>query len=125
MGAGAGPGPLGDRDDRRESQRLPILGDLRGEIMVFQPMGITEIGPGGIQVETTFPLHLDSVRELRLELDNHSLVVKGRVTHCTIIDVDQELVRYRSGIEFVDTPERVTSVIVAFLERVTDRRRGA
>jgi hypothetical protein len=92
--------------------------------MVFQPMGITEMGRGGVQVETTFPLHLDSLHDLRLELGQHTLVVKGRVTHCTIIDVDQELVRYRSGIQFVDTPERATSIIVEFLERVADGRRG-
>jgi hypothetical protein len=124
MGAGAAPGP-GSGEDRRESQRLLILGDLRGEIMVFQPMGITEMAAGGVQVETTFPLHLDSLHDLRLELGHHTLVVKGRVTHCSIIDVDQELVRYRSGIQFVDAPERATSIIVAFLDRVADGRRGA
>lgn len=125
MGTGTAPGPVGDGEDRRESQRVPILGDLRGEVMVFQPMGITEMGRGGVQVETTFPLHFDSLHDLRLELGNHTLVVKGRVTHCSIIDVDQELVRYRSGIQFVNAPERVTSVIVAFLERVAGDRRGA
>lgn len=125
MCAGTAAGPVGGGEDRRESQRLPILGDLRGEIMVFQPMGITEMGRGGVQVETTFPLHLDSLHDLRIELGNHTLVVKGRVTHCSIIDVDQELVRYCSGIQFVDTPERATSIIVAFLERVADGRRGA
>lgn len=130
MGAGTGPGPRGRNErlgeekggDRRDSIRLPILGDLRGEVMVFQPMGITEIGRGGVQVETTFPLHLDSVHDLRLELGNHTLVVKGRVTHCSIVDVEQELVRYRSGIQFVDPPERASAVIAAFLDSVTSRR---
>jgi hypothetical protein len=124
MGAGTAPGPAGGGEERRHTQRMPILGYLRGEVMVFQPMGITEMGRGGVQVETTFPLHLDSLHDLRLELGHHTLVVKGRVTHCSIIDVDQELVRYRSGIQFVDAPEHVTSVIAAFLDRVAGDRRG-
>ncbi len=102
---------------------MAILGDLRGEVMVFQPMGITEIGRGGVQVETTFPLHLDSLHDLRLVLGDRTLVLKGRVTHSTIIDVNQELVRYRSGIQFVDLPERATSVIAAYLDAVCDGRR--
>jgi hypothetical protein len=93
--------------------------------MVFQPMGITEIGRGGVQVETTFPLHLDSIHDLRLELGTRTLVVKGRVTHCSIVDVEQELVRYRSGIQFVDLPERATAVITAFLDSVTSSRDSA
>lgn len=135
MGAATGPGPRGRNErlgegegeggDRRDSFRLPILGDLRGEVMVFQSMGITEIGRGGVQIETTFPLHLDSAHDLRLELGNHTLVVKGRVTHCSIVDVDQELVRYRSGIQFVDPPERASAVIAAFLDSVASRRGSA
>jgi hypothetical protein len=93
--------------------------------MVFQPMGITEIGRGGVQVETTFPLHLDSIHDLRLELGTRTLVVKGRVTHCSIVDVEQELVRYRSGIQFVDLPERAAAVITAFLDSVTSSRDSA
>ncbi len=94
-------------DERREDQRVSILGELHGEVMVFQPMAITEIGPGGAVVETAFPLHLDSLHDLRLELTDRSIVVKGRVTHCTIIDVDQELVRYRSGVQFVEPSDHV------------------
>jgi PilZ domain len=113
-----------DRDNRREGDRMPILGDLRGEVMVFQPMGITELGAGGVQVETTFPLHLDSLHDLRLELGTQTIILKGRVTYCSITDVNQELVRYRSGIQFVDVPERAAAVIVAFLGRVTGERRA-
>ena len=43
-------------DSRRDSERVEILGELRGEVMVFQPMTITEISGGGAQIETPFPL---------------------------------------------------------------------
>src|SRR5687768_13417950 len=110
--------------DSREDERIQILGELHGEIMVFQPMAIKEISRGGAQVETAFPLQLDSLHELRLTLGDRSVVVKGRVVHCSITDVDQELVTYRSGIEFIEPSERVHSVITEFIDAIKDGRRA-
>src|SRR5215471_5928836 len=92
----------GKREDKRDTERIEILGELHGEVMVFQPTIIREISRGGAQVETSFPLHLDSLHEFRLTLGDRSVVVKGRVAHCTITDVEHELVLYRSGIEFIE-----------------------
>ena len=105
-------------------ERIQILGELHGEVMVFQPMAIKEISRGGAQVETTFPLQLDSLHELRLTLGDRSVVVKGRVVHCSISDVDQELVTYRSGVEFVEPSERVFAVISDFIDSIKDSRRA-
>jgi hypothetical protein len=111
-------------EDKRDSQRLQILGELHGEVMVFQPMAIKEISHGGAQVETAFPLYLDSLHDFRLTLGDRSLVVKGRVVHCSIADVDQELVVYRAGIEFVEPADRVSSAIADFIDAVTTGRRA-
>jgi hypothetical protein len=111
-------------DDKRDSERLDMLGGLHGEVMVFQPMAIREISRGGAQVETAFPLQLDSLHDFRLTLGDSSVVLKGRVAHCRISDVDQELVTYRSGIEFVEPSERVIAVISEFLGAVRDGRRA-
>jgi hypothetical protein len=110
--------------NKRDSERIQILGELHGEIMVFQPMAIKEISRGGAQVETAFPLQLDSLHELRLTLGDRSVVVKGRVVHCSISDVDQELVTYRSGVEFIEPSERVHSVITGFIDAIKDGRRA-
>jgi hypothetical protein len=110
-------------EDHREGERVPILGELRGEVMVFQEMAIKEIGRGGMQVETAFPLHLDSLHECRLTLGDRSIVVKGRVVHCSISDMTQEVIVYRSGIEFVDAPGRVDDVVAGFIQAVIDGRR--
>ena len=109
---------------KRDSERIQILGELHGEVMVFQPMTIREISRGGAQVETAIPLQLDSLHEFRLTLGNRSVIVKGRVAHCSISDVDQELVTYRSGIEFVEPSERVFEVISGFIDAVKDGRRA-
>jgi hypothetical protein len=109
--------------DKRDAERIEILGDLHGEVMVFQPMAIKEVSRGGAQVETAFPLHLDSLHDLRLTLGDRSVIVKGRVIHCSISDVDQELILYRSGMEFVEPSERVLVVIESFVEAIKHGRR--
>jgi hypothetical protein len=51
--------------DKRDAERVPILGELQGEMMVFQPMVIKEISIDGASVETRFPLHLNSLHDVR------------------------------------------------------------
>jgi hypothetical protein len=104
--------------NRRALDRLEILGDLRGEITVFQAMLLREISPTGAQIETAFPLQLHSLHDVRLVLGSRAVVVKARVAHCRISDVDQEVVSYRSGLEFVEPSERVGTEIRAFIDTV-------
>jgi len=92
--------------------------------MVFQAMAVKEISVSGAQVETAFPLHLDSLHDLRLTLGDRSIVVKGRVVHCSISDVEQEGVVYRSGIEFIEPSDRVHGVIAGFIDAVRAGRRA-
>src|SRR5436305_12885675 len=114
---------MGRPENKRDTERVQILGELRGEVTVFQPMAIKEISRGGAQVETGFPLHLDSLHEFRLTLGDRSLVVKGRVVHCSISDVEQEQVLYRAGIEFIEPSERVSAAISDFIDAVETGRR--
>jgi hypothetical protein len=91
--------------------------------MVFQPMAIRDLGLAGAQIETPFPLQLESLHDVRLALGNTSIVLKARVVHCSIADMDQEFVSYRSGLEFVDPSERVLEVIGQFVQGVRRGRR--
>jgi len=109
--------------NKRDRERVEILGELHGEVMVFQPLSIKEISRGGCLVETAFPLHLNSLHDIRLTLGVRSVVLKGRVAHCRISDVDQEIVHYRSGIEFIEPSDRIHSVIVEFIEAIKAGRK--
>ncbi len=111
-------------DEKRDLERIEILGELRGEVMVFQPMAIKEISRSGVQTETGFPLQLNSLHDFRLSLGDRFVIVKGRVAHCSISDVEQELVLYRAGIEFIDPAEHVATVISDFIEAITSGRRA-
>src|SRR4029078_8802073 len=114
-----------ERPERREEERVPVFGALDGEVMVFLPMAITEIARGGVQVETPFAFQIDSVHELRIALGDRPVIVKGRVTHCSIIDIEQEFVKYRTGLEFVDLPPRLADAIGMFVDAMKDRGRAS
>ena len=99
-----------------------MLGDLRAEVMVVEPVTVKDLSRGGATLETRFPLHLNSLHDVRLSLGNRPVVVKARVIHCRISDVDQDVVTYRSGVEFVEPADRVMDVITEFLEQVRGER---
>jgi hypothetical protein len=111
-------------DDKRGAERIPILGELQGEMMVFQPMQVKDISVRGATVETRYPLHLNSLHDIRLIVGSKSVILKGRVVHSRISDVDQDIVTYRTGLEFLEVSDRVAAAIGAFLESLKANRSG-
>ncbi|HEX5475957.1 MAG TPA: PilZ domain-containing protein [Vicinamibacterales bacterium] len=103
-------------DDKRNRERVPVPAPLHGEVKVFQPMTILDISFGGAQVETPFPLQLDSLHDFRLSLGDRSVVVKGRIAHCHIGELQEGGVLYRTGVEFIELSDHVNSAITAFVE---------
>jgi hypothetical protein len=103
-------------DHKRGAERVNIPGQVKGEVTVYEPMTILDLSDRGALVETRFPLHLDSLHEFRLSLGTRSVVVKGRIAHCQIGELQEGIVFYRSGIEFVELREHTNSAIHAFVE---------
>lgn len=91
-------------------------GQIQGEVTVFQPMTILDISERGAQIETEFALHLDSLHDFRLSLDSRTVIVKGRIVHCQIGDIEEGRVLYRTGLEFVEPSEHAVAAIQAFVE---------
>ena len=100
----------------RHGERLPIRGELHGEIMVLEPLLVKQLGPRGATIETRFPLALNSLHDLRLTLPTGAVVVKARVVHSHVGEMGENAVRYRSGVEFVEPPAYVGAAITEFLE---------
>lgn len=109
-------------EERRQVERVGIFGELRGDVMVYEPMAIREISVKGAAVETRVALQVDSLHDFRLTLGDRSVVAKGRVVHVQVADVDADEVTYRAGIEFVDPPSRVLAAIAEFIETVLGGR---
>jgi hypothetical protein len=110
-------------EERRAVDRVPIRGELRGEITRYEPLAVIELGPRGVQVETGFPLHLDSLHDIKISLGSRSVVVKGRVVHSRISAVFQDIVAYRSSMEFVEPPDHVSQATAGFFDAIEAKRR--
>jgi hypothetical protein len=102
--------------EKRDRERVPLAGQVTGEVMVFQPMTILDISQGGAQIETPFPLQLDSLHDFRLSLGGRSVVVKGRIAHCHIGELTESAALYRTGVEFIEPSEHVQDAIVSFVD---------
>ena len=103
---------------QRDSDRIPILGTLQGEVKVYQPTTVHQVSLGGMQVETAFPLHLDSLYDFRLTLRERS----DRDQRPRRAFADH---RRRSGhrdvplgIEFIEPSEPVLQAITALVEEL-------
>jgi hypothetical protein len=46
------------------------------------------------------------------------VVVKGRVAHSRISDVDQDIITYRTGVEFIELSDRVAAAIADFVDEL-------
>jgi PilZ domain len=101
--------------EKRDRERLPLEGQVKGEVMVFQPMTILDISIGGAQIETAFALQLDSLHDFRLSLGDRSIIVKGRVAHCHIGELTEVTALYRTGVEFVSLTEHARHSIADFV----------
>jgi hypothetical protein len=108
-------------ENKRDNERVPVV-SLNGEVKVYQPMAILDISVGGAQVETPFPLQLDSLHDFRISLEDRSIILKGRIAYCHIGELREGVVLYRSGIEFVEMSEHVQTAIAHFVAALKEGR---
>ena len=101
--------------DKRDRERVPLEGQVKGEVMVFQPMTILDISIGGVQIETAFAFQLDSLHDFRLSLGDRSVVVKGRIAHCHIGELTDVAALYRTGVELVELSDHARAAITDFV----------
>ncbi len=109
---------------RRTDERVRIIGDLPGEVSVFERMTICEISRHGAQIETSVPLHLNSLHHFRLVFGDRTVVVQGRVVHSHVRSIDEGATIYLSGIEFVELSEPAEEAIDEFVRAIKDEREG-
>jgi c-di-GMP-binding flagellar brake protein YcgR len=50
------------------------------------------------------------------------VVVKGRIAHSRISDVDQDIITYRTGVEFIEPSERVAAAIQHFVDELARQK---
>lgn len=102
-------------DERRSADRTPLEGEVPGEVTVYIRMTVLDLSLHGVQIETPFPLQNNSLHDFRLNLDERSVVVKGRVVHCQVGNLREQEVCYRSGMEFIEVSAHALSAIRDFI----------
>jgi hypothetical protein len=112
-------------DEKRDVERVPVPGDVTGEITVFQPMTILDISERGAQIETAFSLHLEALHDLRLSLGQRSVVLKARIVYCKIGEIREGTVLYRAGVEFIEPSEHARIALTAFVDAQKGAARAA
>jgi hypothetical protein len=110
--------------ETRDTERMAVPSPLNGEVKVFQPMTILDISRGGAQIETPFTLQLDSLHDFKITLGDRSIVVKGRIAHCHIVDLKEGVVLYRSGVEFIENTEHAQEAVEQFVEALKASQRA-
>jgi hypothetical protein len=103
-------------EDKRESERVLVPAEVTGEVTVYEPITILDMSVTGAQIETKFPLQLDSLHEFRLSLGSRSVVVKGRIVHCKIGELQEGVVLYRTGVEFIEPSEHAVAAMRSFVK---------
>jgi hypothetical protein len=111
-------------DEKRHSERVEMLGEMPGAATVAQPIAIKELSRSGALIESSFPLQIDSLHQFRLTLGDRVVVLRGRIVHCRINEIDQDRVVYAAGINFVELTPAAADAIASFLDSVRAGRTG-
>lgn len=101
---------------------MALAEQVKGEVMVFQPMTILDISQAGAQIQTGFPLRFDSLHDFRLSLGDRAVIVKGRVAYCHIGELTDHTALYRSGVEFVEPSPHAAATIANFVAAIQNTR---
>lgn len=102
--------------DNKRAERVLMPAEVTGEVTVYQPMTILDLSVTGAQIETKFPLQLDSLHDFRLSLGSRSVVVKGRIVHSKIGELHEGSALYRTGVEFIEPSEHAVAAVRSFVE---------
>ena len=102
--------------DRKRAERVLVPAEVTGEVTVYQPMTILDLSVTGAQVETKFSLQLDSLHDFRLSLGNRSVIVKGRIVHSQVGELQGGDVFFRTGVEFIEPSEHAQGALRSFIE---------
>lgn len=103
-------------NQKRDAERVPVPGEVTGEVSVYEPVTITDLSERGAQVETRAAMHLGSLHEFRLSLGDLHVIVKGRIVHCQIGGLEEGAILYRAGVEFIEPSEHALAAIRAFVD---------
>ena len=70
------------------------------------------ISQGGILIETHDPFEWQDIIRLFIDIEDESLNIKGKVVYCNAANFG----KFRTGIQFLETNEKIVSFVIKLLE---------
>jgi len=70
------------------------------------------ISQGGILIETHDPFEWQDILMFSIDIEDESVSIKGKVVYCNTANFG----RFRSGIQFLETNEKIVSFVEGLLE---------
>jgi hypothetical protein len=112
-------------DERRSVPRVEPRQPLSARVKAFLPARIVDLSSRGVQLEVGASLRPQVPCDLRIQLDQGEVIVRGVVRRCRawgfgLDERDQRVLLYRAGFEFEAAPPDVlVDVVSSVLEKAT------
>ena len=115
-----GLSPNGVAESRR-APRIELMERIHGHLTsVDVPVLVREISLGGLSVQAALRFPVGAVHEFRLTLgDLSTVMVRGRVVHCTPREDEKGQLVYNTGIEFLEDQPVSSPKIPDLVSRMT------
>jgi hypothetical protein len=91
------------------------IDDSRNQIKRGRGKAIN-ICQGGIQIETDNPIEAEAVLQMAIDIEDEVPEIKGRAIYC----VADDLGRFRTGIQFLETNEKIISFVTNLLKTYSE-----
>ncbi|HVN75006.1 MAG TPA: PilZ domain-containing protein [Thermoanaerobaculaceae bacterium] len=112
-------------NERRGAPRVQPKKPLAARVKAFLPARIVDLSELGVQLELATSLRPQVPCDLRIQLDDGEVVVRGLVRRCRawgfgLDERDQRVLLYRAGLEFeTKPPEALLQVVASVLEKAS------
>lgn len=101
--------------------RLKVEKDDEIDLETESKFLVKQLSASGMLIITELPPKPESIVELELQLNDHSFECMGRVVYAAEVDLVEEELRYRVGIEFVRTSKDQLQILENFIRNELER----
>ncbi len=101
--------------------RLKVESESEIDLQTESKFLVQQLSAAGMLIITELPPKPESIVGLELQLNDHSFECMGRVVYAAEVDLVEEELRYRVGIEFVQTSKDQLQILESFIRNELER----
>jgi len=101
--------------------RLKVESESEIDLQTESKFLVQQLSASGMLIITELPPKPESIVGLELQLNDHSFECMGRVVYAAEVDLVEEELRYRVGIEFVQSSKDQLQILESFIRNELER----